>query len=115
MTKLLLDIQQLRLTLEELPIGSICLSSDGLIQSVDSSTEARLKYQPGKLALKHITLLFQHPAFDLLEAMRTQSFGYSTATELRTSDGNTVPAQIVLADSIQPQLYVFSIFLSTDD
>jgi PAS domain S-box-containing protein len=108
MTGLLLcsSVQHLRLTLEPMPVGQIVISSNGNIKSIDTSTERLLKYSARELLQKNFTLLLLNPAFDFIEAMRTQSIGYVQATALRTRNGEALPVELGLASGSEPHVFV---------
>lgn len=103
------DVQQLRLSLEELSVGSVCLSSTGRIEAIDAWTEQSLQFSPGELVQSHITNIFDDHAFDLLEIIRNKTPGYLGRVALRTRSGERLMAELVLALSLEPHRYFFTI------
>ena len=112
MTRLLLNasVQHMRLTMEELPIGSICVTKHGVIDSVDHFTESQLEFSASSLRGASLTILFGDQAFDFLECLRKQEIGFVWRTSVRTRSGQPLSAVLVLAQSLQPHLFAYAVF-----
>jgi len=115
MTKLLLSarVQHTRLTLEELPVGSITLNEHGVIETVDKWTEKQLEFKCTRLVGSSITTLFGDGAFDFVEALQSAAFGSVWQKHVRTKYGALLDATMVLTQSLEPGKFIFSVIYTT--
>lgn len=111
LTRLLLEssAQHLRLTLEPLPVGTILVSRNGVVKSVDDWTRKRLGIESNLLLRYSITTLFKGQAFDFLDALREKRFGCIGEVELKANGEHCVNAVLVLTPGDERHKYVFNL------
>lgn len=115
-THLLLQasVQHLRLTLETLPVGNICIDRFGEIESVDEWTQDILDFDGDTLRGRNITDLFEDKTAKFFQMIRHGTPGYAGRTSLKTHMGEPLWAEIVIAPTLQPNKYAFSLVYTTE-
>jgi len=116
LTELLLQSsrQHLRLTLEQLDIGTLSVNKAGDIESVDRYTEQVLEMTKAEILHRNIRELFEDSATNLLEQLNNKTLGHRERISLRTKSGTTVSADAVLCPGVTPHLLTFSLVFSLD-
>jgi nitrogen fixation/metabolism regulation signal transduction histidine kinase len=103
-------VQFTRLTLEELPIGSIVLDEHGVIQNIDALSEGLFERGDLPILGRNVTTIVGEDADAFLDRLCTASVGSSWQTQLRTSSGGELNVTMTLTQSSAPRRYVLSIF-----
>jgi hypothetical protein len=103
-------VQFTRLTLEELPIGSIALDEHGVIQSIDALSEGLFERGDLPILGRNVTTIVVEDADAFLDRLCAASVGSFWQTQLRTSSGGELNVTMTLAQSSAPLRYVLSIF-----
>jgi PAS domain S-box-containing protein len=116
MTQLLLESRthHMRATLEELPVGTISVNKNGIIEAIDSWIEKLLGFDARELILRSITTLFEDSAFEFLEMMRKNCQTYLGEIKLRTKAGEPLSAHLALVHGLEPHRITFSVICGTD-
>ncbi|MCA9804615.1 MAG: hypothetical protein KC777_21745 [Cyanobacteria bacterium HKST-UBA02] len=97
LTSLLLEARthHCRITMETLPVGTICLDHRGLIESLDEWTASLLEQN---ICGEHISALVGENS-ETLRRLEQERLGYIGRVRLRMGDGN-VEAALVLTPAI---------------
>ena len=110
-TELLLaaSTQHLRLTLEELPVGTIAVTDQGVIENIDGWVERRLEFDEKSLPGCSIASIFEDSASHVLELMRNRIYGFAGQLAMRTRSGSIRVASIALMPGSYPRQFIFSV------
>lgn len=116
MTHLLLraSVHHLRITLEALPVGEICVNRFGKIESIDPWTEQFLGVDEDSLRGEAIDTLFPDCSIDFAQMVPLKHLGYVGRVDFQSRENVPVGAHVVAATSLQPHKYVFSLIYSTE-
>jgi hypothetical protein len=103
-------VQFTRVTLEELPVGSITLDEQGVIQSIDALSEGLFDSGDPPILGSKVTTIMSEDAGAFLDKLCDASVGTFWQTRLRTTGGAQIDVTMTLARSIVASTYVLSIF-----
>lgn len=89
--------QHTRLTIETLPVGTITIDRDGLIESIDEWTEKSLNFDNRFVTGKDCSMLLG--GIDCQDRIEQRQFGYLGRQRLETLTGS-IMANLVLAPGL---------------
>jgi nitrogen fixation/metabolism regulation signal transduction histidine kinase len=106
-------VQFTRLTLEELPVGSITLDEHGVVQSIDALSEGLFDGGDPPILGSKVTMILSEDADAFLEKLCDASVGTFWQARLRTTAGAQIDVTMALAQSTARHRYVLSIFYAS--
>jgi len=104
------SIHHLRLTLEEIPIGTIAVTDQGIIESIDEWTEHQLEFDASSVRGSSIDMIFANNTQHILQLMRERIYGLVGEFALCTQAGKYLPpAKLAMMPGLDSHRFVFSL------